>query len=59
VTWNISGATHNVTFNGAAPTGGNIPDTRSGSVARTFPTAGTFGYQCTRHGGMTGQVVVQ
>lgn len=60
VTWQISGATHNVTFSGAAPTGGSIPDTRSGtSVSRTFPTAGTYNYQCTRHSGMTGQVVVQ
>jgi plastocyanin len=59
VTWNISGATHNVTFSGAAPLGGNIPDTRAGSATRTFPTAGTYSYQCTRHGGMTGQVVVQ
>jgi plastocyanin len=59
VTWNISGATHNVTFNGAAPTGGNIPDTRGASATRTFPTAGTYSYQCTRHDGMTGQVVVQ
>jgi plastocyanin len=59
VTWTISGSTHNVTFSGAAPTGGNIPDTRSGSFTRTFPTAGSYNYQCTRHSGMTGQVVVQ
>jgi len=59
VTWQISGARHNVTFSGAAPTGGNIPDTESGSVTRTFPTAGTYNYQCTRHSGMTGSVVVQ
>jgi plastocyanin len=59
VTWQISGARHNVTFSGAAPTGGNIPDTESGSVTRTFPNAGTYDYQCTRHNGMTGRVVVQ
>jgi plastocyanin len=59
VTWQISGATHNVTFNGAAPTGGNIPDTRSGNIARQFTTAGSYDYQCTRHSGMTGRVVVQ
>lgn len=60
VTWQFTGSTrHNVTFNGAAPTGGNIPDTDAGvSVARTFGTAGTYNYQCTRHAGMTGQVIV-
>ncbi|HEX8242455.1 MAG TPA: plastocyanin/azurin family copper-binding protein, partial [Longimicrobium sp.] len=60
VTWQISGATHNVTFTAAAPTGGNVPDTApGGSATRTFPTAGTYDYQCTRHNGMTGRVVVQ
>ncbi|MGH7520593.1 MAG: cupredoxin domain-containing protein [Gemmatimonadales bacterium] len=28
------------------------------TFARTFPTAGTFTYQCTNHGGMTGSVTV-
>jgi len=60
VTWQISGARHNVTFSGAAPTGGNVPDTDpGGSATRTFSTAGTYDYQCTRHSGMTGRVVVQ
>jgi plastocyanin len=59
VTWQISGARHNVTFSGAAPTGGNVPDTENGSATRTFPNAGTYDYQCTRHNGMTGRVVVQ
>jgi plastocyanin len=60
VTWQISGATHNVTFAGAAPTGGNVPDTDSGgSASRTFATAGSYDYRCTRHDGMTGRVVVQ
>jgi plastocyanin len=60
VTWQFTGsARHNVTFSGAAPAGGNIPDTDAGaSVSRTFGTAGTYGYQCTRHAGMTGQVIV-
>ncbi len=60
VTWQFSGAVHNVTFAGAAPTGGNIPDQQPGNaVSRTFPIAGTYGFDCTRHSGMTGQVVVQ
>jgi plastocyanin len=61
VTWQFIGSTrHNVTFSGAAPTGGNVPDSNAGTSAqRTFPTAGTYSYQCTRHSGMTGTVVVQ
>lgn len=59
VQWEISGATHNVTFQGAAPPGGSVPDTRAATVSRTFPTAGSFPYTCTRHSGMSGQVVVQ
>lgn len=59
VTWNIAGATHNVTFGAAAPPGGDIPDTRGASVSRSFPSAGTYDYQCTRHDGMTGRVLVQ
>jgi plastocyanin len=30
-----------------------------GSYQRTFPTAGTFSYQCTLHPGMSGTVIVQ
>lgn len=61
VTWQFTGsARHNVTFNGTAPAGGNIPDTNAGtSVTRTFAAAGTYSYVCTRHSGMTGQVIVQ
>lgn len=59
VTWQISGVTHNVTFGGAKPTGGDIPDSNPGtSASRTFANAGSFPYQCTRHSGMTGTVVV-
>jgi plastocyanin len=59
VTWQISGATHNVTFGSAKPTGGDILDARSGTqVDRSFATAGTYDYQCTRHSGMVGRVVV-
>ena len=59
VTWQIAGATHNVTFGGTKPTGGDIPDSGPGtSMSRTFANPGTYDYQCTRHSGMTGRVVV-
>jgi len=59
VNWEWQGTTvpHNVTFTTVgAPS--NIPDNTSGSVQRTFPTAGTFNYHCTNHVGMTGSVTV-
>lgn len=61
VTWEWSTTTlpHNVTFDVVAGAPGNIPDrTAVGSVARTFTSVGTFPYQCTNHGGMTGTVTV-
>ena len=59
VTWQFSGQRHNVTFGSLMPAGGNIPNTDPGNaVSRTFATPGTYDYQCTRHSGMTGQVVV-
>lgn len=58
VTWTFA-TLHNVTFDGSAPTGGNIGNTGTGSVQRTFPTAGTYSYQCTLHPGMSGSVRVQ
>jgi plastocyanin len=59
VTWQFSGNTHNVTFSGATPAGGNISDQPAGSSqSRTFTSAGSYGYVCTRHNGMTGTVVV-
>lgn len=59
VTWNNTGSTvHNVTFTTAgAPSG--IGNFSSGSNSRTFPTAGTYSYQCTNHAGMQGTVTVQ
>ena len=58
VTWDFGSVMHNVTFASNAPPGGNIPNTTNALVARTFPTAGTYGYQCTLHAGMNGTVVV-
>jgi plastocyanin len=60
VTWSFPGPElHNVTFAQSAPPGGNIPNRNSGSEGRTFPAAGRFDYQCTRHSGMNGVVVVR
>jgi plastocyanin len=58
VTWQFGNGTHNVTFSGVQPPGGNIPDQSAGAVSRSFPSAGAFAYQCTRHNGMTGTVTV-
>jgi plastocyanin len=58
VTWTFA-MLHNVTWAGAAPTGGNIPEQATGSVQRTFPTAGVYNYNCTLHAGMSGRVTVQ
>ena len=59
VTWNNNGSTaHNVTFTTAgSPT--SIGNFTSGSNSRTFPTSGTYSYQCTNHAGMQGTVTVQ
>jgi plastocyanin len=60
VTWQFSQARHNVTFQGTAPAGGNVPDQDPGtSASRTFALPGTYNYVCTRHAGMTGRVTVQ
>lgn len=60
VTWQVSGARHNVTFIDAVPPGGNLPDTDpGGSGSRTFPQPGSYPYVCTRHDGMSGRVIVQ
>ena len=36
----------------------DIPDRSNTTVDRTFNTAGTFGYDCGLHPGMSGTVVV-
>ena len=58
VTWNFQAIVHNVTFNVATGAPADINATSSTSVSRTFNTSGTFDYQCTLHGGMTGRVIV-
>ena len=57
VTWSFA-ALHNVTFGTNKPTGGDIGNTETGTVARTFPAAGSFAYNCTLHPGMNGTVNV-
>lgn len=60
VTWTFPGPElHNVTFDAASPPGGNIPNSNSGSADRNFTAAGNYPYNCTRHGGMNGTVVVR
>lgn len=60
VTWlNSTGVIHNVTFASVPGAPANVPNGTTSSVSRTFPTAGTFSYQCTNHASMIGQVVVQ
>lgn len=54
--WNSGGVEHNVTFG----TGASSVTQSSGSFSRPFPTAGSFAYVCTIHGGegMSGVVNV-
>jgi len=67
VTWlNNAGVFHNVTFGNpfaARPVGtggsGNIAEHASGSNQRQYDAAGTYSFECTRHLGMVGTVVVQ
>jgi uncharacterized protein YjdB len=58
VTWNFQAVTHNVTFTGTTGAPADIAATTSSSASRSFSTPGTFDYQCTLHGGMTGRVIV-
>jgi plastocyanin len=58
VTWQFGNGTHNVTCSSGLPPGGSIPDLSAGPITRSFPVAGSFTYECTRHNGMTGTVTV-
>jgi plastocyanin len=57
VTWTWAQGTvdHDVTFND----GPKSATQSSGGYARTFATAGTYGYRCTQHPSMTGTVTVR
>jgi plastocyanin len=58
VTWTMVDEEHDVTWTGAAPTGGNIGRMDRGrSVSRTFPNAGSYAYTCSRHDGKHGGTV--
>ncbi len=59
VTWVFQSLGHNVTFDAVAGAPADIGGVNANtSIARTFPTAGTFTYHCTIHPGMTGSVQV-
>ncbi len=58
VTFTFQATTHNVTFAGVAGAPANISNTANSGVQRLFATAGSFGYDCTLHPGMSGTVVV-
>lgn len=56
---NNSGISHTVNFDGTRPAGvADIPLNSSGTFARTFSETGHFGFHCTQHVGMTGEIVV-
>jgi plastocyanin len=58
ITWTFGITSHNVNFNAATGAPANIATSENTSVARSFPTAGSFSYFCNIHEGMTGTVVV-
>jgi len=61
VTFEFGSLQHNVFFDnapGGAPANITAPSANK-SVTLTFPTAGTFAYNCHLHPGMSGTVVVE
>jgi hypothetical protein len=56
---NNSSVEHFVVFDSQASGAADIGDITSGTVNRTFNTAGTFAFHCTIHAGMTGSITVQ
>lgn len=59
VTWVFGAAPHNVIFAATPGAPADINIVSDVSVARTFPIAGTFRYDCTIHPGMSGVVDVK
>ena len=57
VTWRFPARAHNVVFT-TSGSPADIPLISNATISRTFPTAGTFRYDCTVHPGMSGIVVV-
>ncbi|MHB8839226.1 MAG: cupredoxin domain-containing protein [Gemmatimonadaceae bacterium] len=58
VTFTFQSVQHNVNFANVAGAPANIGTTSNSGVQRVFATAGTFGYDCSLHSGMTGTIVV-
>ncbi|MHB0962139.1 MAG: cupredoxin domain-containing protein [Gemmatimonadaceae bacterium] len=58
VTFTFQATTHNVSFANVAGAPANISNTANSGVQRLFATAGSFGYDCTLHPGMSGTVIV-
>ena len=58
VTFTFQATQHNVNFASVAGAPANISNTANSGVQRVFATAGTFGYDCTIHPGMSGTVIV-
>lgn len=59
VTWRFGPTQHNVIFGSTPGAPADINITSDRDVARTFPTVGTFRYDCTIHPGMSGVVEVK
>jgi len=54
-TWESGATTHNVTFSD----GGSGDRGANATFSKTFNSLGTFNYDCTLHGGMSGSVLVK
>lgn len=59
VTFSFGALNHSVNFRATAGAPANVPVTTNGAVARSFPSAGDFNYDCGVHAGMSGKVVVR
>jgi plastocyanin len=57
-TWNSGGTTHTLTFTSGPPPLPGETVQAMGTKVITFNTAGTYGYHCTIHAGMTGTLRV-